>query len=71
MKMDRNPPIEMVPCIKCGAPSAFQNVDGGFCRAHWMVFPNPAQKADGFVAGMGGLKKATPAGMAENSSLRD
>ena len=30
-----NPPIEAVPCIKCGVPSAYQNVEGGWCGGHW------------------------------------
>ena len=29
------PPIEMVPCIKCGKPSMYQNVEGGWCISCW------------------------------------
>ena len=31
----RPPPISMVPCKDCGAPSDFQNVEGSFCYTHW------------------------------------
>ena len=34
-KKKGNPPIELVPCCRCGKPSAFQNVEGGWCREHW------------------------------------
>jgi SAM-dependent methyltransferase len=34
-RVNRPPPIEMVPCGKCGAPSAFQFVGGSFCHKHW------------------------------------
>lgn len=30
-----NPPSEVVPCIKCSAPSQYHNVEGGFCYKCW------------------------------------
>ena len=36
MRDRRAPPISMVPCLVCGKPSDYQNVDGGFCSIHWV-----------------------------------
>lgn len=33
--MTGNPPISMVPCKTCGAPSTRHFVGGSYCAKHW------------------------------------